>query len=164
MSTVVGIPAHALWVHLIVVLMPATALLEIACALWSAARQRLVWLVLSMAVLLVVTTPITIDAGEWLYGQEKHHTAILQTHVDRGEQLTYYAVALLVVAVALVVMHWQQRRSERVSSVATIAVGVLALIVGVASTVAVVRTGDPGARSVWHASSINPTLHLAPSG
>jgi hypothetical protein len=30
MSTIAGIPAHALWVHLIVVLMPATALLEIA--------------------------------------------------------------------------------------------------------------------------------------
>lgn len=161
MSTIAGIPAHALWVHLIVVLMPATALLEILCALWPAARRRLVWLVLVMAVLLMVTTPITINAGEWLYGQEKHHTAILQTHVDRGEQLTYYAVALLVVAVALAVMHWWQRRSDQVRPLLTIAVAVLSLILGVASTVAVVRTGDPGARSVWHASANMPTTDPA---
>jgi hypothetical protein len=154
MSTIAGIPAHALWVHLIVVLMPATALLETVCALWSAARRRLVWLVLVMAVLLMVTTPITINAGEWLYRQQKHHTAVLQTHVDRGEQLTYYAVALLVIAVALAVMHWRQDRSDSVPSLVTIAVAVLALVVGIASTVAVVRTGDPGARSVWHASSV----------
>jgi hypothetical protein len=154
MSTIAGIPAHVLWVHLIVVLMPATALLEIVCALWSAARRRLVWLVLVMAVLLMVTTPITINAGEWLYGQQRHHTAVLQTHVDRGEQLTYYAVALLVIAVALAVMHWRQGRSDSVRSLVTIAFAVLALVVGIASTVAVVRTGDPGARSVWHASSV----------
>jgi hypothetical protein len=154
MTTIAGIPAHALWVHLIVVLMPATALLAIVCALWSAARRRLVWLVLVMAVLLMVSTPITIDAGEWLYGQEKHHTAVLQTHVDRGEQLTYYAIALLIVAVAVAVVHWREGRSRPIPSAITIAVAMLALVVGIASTVAVVRTGDPGARSVWHASSM----------
>ena len=159
MTTIAGIPAHALWVHLIVVLMPATALLEIVCALWPAVRRRLVWLVVVMAALLMVTTPITVDAGEWLYGQKKHHTALLQTHVDRGEQLTYYAAALLVVAVALAVLHWRQSRSGHLLAVATITIAVLAVVVGVASTVAVVRTGDPGARSVWHASSLTPALH-----
>jgi ABC-type branched-subunit amino acid transport system permease subunit len=159
MTTIAGIPAHALWVHLIVVLMPATALLEIVCALWPAVRRRLVWLVVVMAALLMVTTPISVDAGEWLYGQEKHHTALLQTHVDRGEQLTYYAAALLVVAVALAVLHWRQSRSGHLPAVATITIAVVAVVVGVASTVAVVRTGDPGARSVWHASSLTPTLH-----
>jgi ABC-type branched-subunit amino acid transport system permease subunit len=159
MTTIAGIPAHALWVHLIVVLMPATALLEIVCALWPAVRRRLVWLVVVMAALLMVTTPITIDAGEWLYGQKKHPTAVLQIHVDRGEQLTYYAAALLVVAVALAVLHWRQSRSGELPAVATIAIAVLAVVVGVASTVAVVRIGDPGARSVWHASSLRPTVH-----
>jgi hypothetical protein len=115
--------------------------------------------VVVMAALLMVTTPITIDAGEWLYEQKKHPTALLLTHVDRGEQLTYYAAALLVVAVALAVLHWRQSRSGQLPAVATIAIAVLAVVVGVASTVAVVRTGDPGARSVWHASSLTPTLH-----
>ena len=35
MNVVNGLPAHVLLVHFIVVLAPLTALLEIACALWS---------------------------------------------------------------------------------------------------------------------------------
>ena len=47
MTTITGIPAHALLVHAIVVLAPLVALLEILCAFWPAARRRLVWLVLA---------------------------------------------------------------------------------------------------------------------
>jgi len=42
MTTIAGLPAHPLLVHLIVVLAPGTAVLEILCALWPAARRRLV--------------------------------------------------------------------------------------------------------------------------
>jgi hypothetical protein len=149
MTTITGLPAHALWVHLIVVLMPGTALLEILCALWPAARRRLVWLVLAMAVLLTVMTPVTINAGEWLFDKQKHHTAVLLTHAQRGEQMIYFSVALLVVAVVLAVLHWLEARSDTRRVIANVAVAVLALVVGVSSTVAVVRTSDAGARSVW---------------
>ena len=57
-----------------VVLAPSTALLEILCALWPAARRRLVWLVVAFAGVTIVLTPVTVNAGEWLYGQERHHT------------------------------------------------------------------------------------------
>ena len=49
MTTIIGIPAHALLVHAIVVLAPLDALLEILCGFWPAARRRLVWLVLALA-------------------------------------------------------------------------------------------------------------------
>ena len=59
MTTIWGLPAHALLVHAIVVLAPLTALLEILCGFWPAARRRLVWLVLALAVVTTVLTPIT---------------------------------------------------------------------------------------------------------
>lgn len=37
-----GLPAHPFLVHFIVVLAPLTAVLAILCAIWPAARQRLV--------------------------------------------------------------------------------------------------------------------------
>ena len=37
-----GLPAHPS-VHFVVVLAPLTAVLAILCAVWPAARQRLVW-------------------------------------------------------------------------------------------------------------------------
>jgi hypothetical protein len=57
MTTIAGIPAHALLVHAIVVLAPLVALLEILCAVWPAARRRLVWLVLALAAVNLVLTP-----------------------------------------------------------------------------------------------------------
>ena len=149
MTTIAGLPAHPLLVHLIVILVPSTALLEILCALWPAARRRLVWLVLVMAVVLTAMTPVTINAGQWLYDRQKDHTAILDTHAELGETMTYFAIALLVVAVALAVLHWVQNRSDKRRMIANIAVALLALVVGIASVVQVVRVGDAGSRSVW---------------
>ena len=59
MTTITGIPAHALLVHAIVVLAPLTALLEMLCAVWPAARRRLVWLVLAFAAVTLALTPLT---------------------------------------------------------------------------------------------------------
>jgi hypothetical protein len=67
MTVVNGLPAHALLVHFIVVLAPLTALLVMLCALWGAARRHLVWLTLVLAIVTTVLTPITIEAGQWLF-------------------------------------------------------------------------------------------------
>jgi uncharacterized membrane protein len=132
-----------LLVHALVVLAPLTALLEILCALWPAARRRLVWLVLAFAVVTTALTPITTEAGEWLYDRERHHSATLNIHADRGGWMIYFSVAMLVIAVLLALVHLREGRSAKV------VVAILAVAVGVASIVQVVRIGDAGARSVW---------------
>lgn len=149
MNTVFGLPAHALLVHAVVVLAPLTAFLEILCGVWPAARRRLVWLVLVLAGVTAVVTPMTVEAGEWLLHQRKRVSPILQEHAKLGDWMTYFSVALLVVAIALVVLHWLETKSDRPRRAAAVAVAVVALVVGVASTVQVVRIGDAGARSVW---------------
>ena len=70
MTTFSGLPAHALLVHFIVILAPLTAILAIMSAVWPAARKRLVWLILALAVITVVLTPLTTGAGEWPIGRE----------------------------------------------------------------------------------------------
>ena len=71
------------------------------------------------------------------------------THAERGEWMIYFSVGLLVVAIALVVLHWLTSRSDKPRTVATVIVAVLALVVGVSSIVGVVRIGDAGAEAVW---------------
>ncbi|MFY9919753.1 MAG: hypothetical protein WAL26_15330, partial [Mycobacterium sp.] len=105
MTTILGLPAHALLVHAIVVLAPLTAALQILCALWPAARRRLVWLNLAFAAAVLVLTPLTTSAGEWLYSQQSEHSPILVPHADRGEWMINLAIALLVVAIVQVVQH-----------------------------------------------------------
>jgi ABC-type branched-subunit amino acid transport system permease subunit len=149
MTTINGIPAHALLLHAIVVLAPLVALLEILCACWPAARRRLVWLVLALAAVNLVLTPLTTSAGDWLYDQLGNDSPILQTHKELGDWMIYFSAALLLVAIALAVMHWLEGRSDRRRTVATVVVAIVALAVGVSSIVAVVRIGDAGAEAVW---------------
>jgi hypothetical protein len=149
MHTISGIPAHALLVHGVVVLAPLTALLEILCGFWPAARRRLVWLVLAFAVVTTVLTPLTTSAGEWLLQQGGPPRPILQEHVERGEWMIYFSVAMLIVAVALAALHWAESRSDNPWKVAAAVLAVVTLVVGVSSIVAVVRIGDAGAQAVW---------------
>jgi hypothetical protein len=149
MTTITGIPAHALLVHAIVVLAPMVALLEILCAFWPAARRRLVWLVLALAAGTLVLTPLTTSAGDWWSNQQQQPSDILITHANRGQWMIAFSAALLVVAIALAVLHWLEGRSDKKRTAATIVVAIVALVVGVSSIVGVVRIGDAGAEAVW---------------
>jgi uncharacterized membrane protein len=150
MTVIHGLPAHVMFVHFLVVLVPLTALLEILCALWAAVRRGpIVWLTLILAAVTLVLTPVTTDAGEWLYDLRRHPDPILHQHAERGGWMVYFAVALLVVAVALAVLHVAERRSEQRRLPATIIIAVVALGVGISSIVQLYRVGDTGAQSVW---------------
>jgi hypothetical protein len=152
MTTIAGMPAHVLLVHAIVVLAPLTALLEILCGLWPAARRRLVWLVLAFAVVTLVLTPVTTEAGEWLFDREQHPRDILVEHANRGQWMIAFSIGLLLAAIALAVLHWLETRSDAPRRVAAAIVAVLTLVVGVSAIVGVYRIGDAGARAVWDRS------------
>ncbi|MBY8857423.1 hypothetical protein K7711_13125 [Nocardia sp. CA2R105] len=150
MTVIHNLPAHVLFVHFIIALVPLTAVLEIVCAVWPAARRgHLVWLTLILAVILMVLTPITIHAGQWLYDLRKNPDAILREHAERGDTMLYFSIALLVVAVVLAALQVIERRGTQPRAILTVAVAVLAVVVGVASMVQLYRTGDAGSQSVW---------------
>jgi uncharacterized membrane protein len=75
-TVIAGLPAHVLLVHFLVVLAPLTALLEILCGVWPAARRRLVWLVLALAVVTTVLTPLTTSAGHLRFYRGQHRNAL----------------------------------------------------------------------------------------
>ena len=99
MDIIGGLPAHALLLHFVVVLAPLTAILEIVCGLWPAARRgQLLWLTLILAAATMVLTPMTTNAGQWLYDLRVNPSPILREHADRGSQMIYFSAALLAVA------------------------------------------------------------------
>ncbi len=149
MTTLFGLPAHVLLVHAIVVLAPLVAALEILCAIWPAARRRLVWLNLALAAAVVVLTPLTTSAGEWLYNQQPQPAPILEAHEQRGAWMIYFAIGLLVVAIVQAIQHWTESRSSEPKRTLSVIAAVLAVVVGVSSIVGVVRIGDAGAQAVW---------------
>ena len=104
MSTFNGLPAHILLNHFVVVLAPLTAVLAILCALWPAARRRLIWLVLLLAVGTLVLVPLTTNSGAWLAARVGPST-VLTTHEQLGETLIYIAAALVASVTLLTAVH-----------------------------------------------------------
>lgn len=149
MSTFNGLPVHALLVHFVVVLAPLTAVLAILCAVWPAARQRLVWLVLALAVLTTGLSPLTTESGEWL----EHHiekSALIEEHAELGDTMVFFALALLVAAILLAIQHVRAHRGKTLSTALSAVITVFVVVASVATTVQVFRIGHTGANSVWH--------------
>jgi hypothetical protein len=148
-NTIGDIPAHPLLVHGIVVLAPLTAILLILCAVWTAARERLVWLTLVLSAVTVVLTPLTTEAGEWLIHQQAVKTPIMHKHAELGDTMIYFAVGLLIVSLAQAGLHrWGARLGGR-QGLVRIVLAVLTVVIAVATIYQVVRIGDTGAHAVW---------------
>jgi len=144
-----GMPAHVLLVHALVVLAPLTAVLEILCALWPTVRRgHMLWLTVVLASVVAVLTPITAEAGEWLYDQAPEHAPALEVHAELGDTMVYVALALAVVALALVALWFAERRDSR-RTLLRVVVAVVAVLVGIGAVIQVYRIGDAGARAVW---------------
>ena len=143
-----GLPAHALLVHFVVTLAPMTAILAILCAVWPAARKRLVWLVVGLAAFTVVATPLSTDAGEWL-ADKVGSSPQVHAHSELGDTMIYFAIALLVAALLLAVLHVREVRGHVVTRVASWTVAVIVVVLCAATTVQVYRIGDSGARATW---------------
>lgn len=150
MNVINGMPAHALLLHFVLVLVPLTALLEIVCGLWPAVRcGQLMWLTLLLAAVTMVLTPITINAGGWLYDLKKNPSPILREHAERGSLMSYFSAALLVAAVVLVIVGVIERRSGKIGAATRTLVAIVVLAVAISSMVQIYRVGDAGAQSVW---------------
>jgi hypothetical protein len=147
-STVNGLPVHALLVHFIVAIAPLTGLLVILCAIWPAARQRLVWLVLAMAVATAGMTPFVTESGEWL----EHNigeSELIEKHAALGDTMIYFALALLIGAILVAAAHVRASRGKPLSTALTAGIAVFVVVAAAATTVQVVRIGHSGAESVW---------------
>lgn len=150
MDIVSGLPAHVLLLHFVVVLVPLTALLEIVCGLWPAARRgQLLWLTLILAAVTMVLTPVTMNAGLWLYNLHTNPAPVLREHAARGSTMVYFSAALLAVAVGLAVLRVAERRSERPRVATYLITGIIVLAVAISSMIQIYRVGDAGAHSVW---------------
>ena len=154
MSTISGLPAHALLVHFIVVLAPLTAVLAILCAVWPAARQRLVWLVLALAAATTALTPLTTDSGEWLQHQIGK-SALVKQHAQMGDTMIYFALALLVAAILLAVTHVRASRGKALSAALSAVIAIFVVAASAVTAVQVYRIGHSGATSVWRNALTN---------
>lgn len=123
-TVISGLPAHILLVHVVLTVVPAAAVLVIVAGVWPAARRWLNWLPVLAALGALVSVPITTHAGHWL---ENHYngqiTAAIRHHVNLGNQMFGWVLALFVASVLVLALNWfEGQRSFVVGSRGTPAV------------------------------------------
>ncbi len=138
-----GLPAHALLVHFVVVILPLTSLAAVVVSVWPAAQRKLTFLVPLGAVAGLVAVPITTRAGTDL-AAKLGNPAFLDHHRQLGGMVLPWAAALAVTTVG----QWLYLRRGGTGA-ARIALSVL-VVVSAAGTAAIVAlAGDAGAQTVW---------------
>ncbi|MFD7708350.1 DUF2231 domain-containing protein [Streptomyces sp. NPDC059786] len=162
-----GLPAHALLVHAVVILLPLACLLLVAGAAWPSWLSRMGLALPVLAFVSALLVPVTTHAGEWLE-ERVPPDPLVERHATLGDGLLPWAVAVAVVAVLLWVASWRrllpagadaEGARGATSGGAPVAVPyvlirvvavVVALVVAVGCCVQIYRIGDSGARAVWH--------------
>jgi hypothetical protein len=139
-----GLPLHPLVIHAAVVLAPVAALVAVLYAVVPSWRDRLRW---PMVVLAVVAGGAVVAA--YVTGRsflnsrpELGQLAMVQTHQHRAWVALWCTLVFMVVAVAA---GWAHSRPGVARLVASLAL----VVTATATVVAVVLTGDAGARAVW---------------
>jgi hypothetical protein len=174
MTTINGLPAHALLVHLVVVFIPLAAVLLVVMAFWPQARRRLSAFTAIVAGVALVSVPLTTQAGEWLEHQVTP-SPLVRAHTQLGDTMLPWAIGLFVLAAAVAVREILRSHSHTTTSARTdhpgaahpvtgapttrgngiggrpvsIVIAVLALVVAAGSILTVYQIGDSGAQAAW---------------
>ena len=178
LTVVNGLPAHVLFVHFVIVLVPLTALALVVSAAWPAGARRLGLVLPVLALVTLASVPLASHAGEWLE-QHVDSDPLVRRHAELGDGLLPWALGLFAVS-ALV--WWAARRPATAhtatgtttdgtdegtgtggtrttqgtgaawasSALFRGAAIALSLVVAVGAVVDVYRIGDSGAKAAWH--------------
>lgn len=136
------LPLHPLVVHAVVVLLPLAAIGTVAIAVRPVWRRIYGPLVLTATVVATALIPVATQSGDKL----SDHVGRPETHAERGEQLIWFALPLLVLVIALVVL---DRRTPAPGKTLITAVAALSVVAAAGVAFQVYRVGDAGSRAVW---------------
>jgi hypothetical protein len=165
-----GLPLHALVVHVVVVLLPLSALCAILIAVVPRWRQRFGIPVALLTIVAVASVPVATHSGQNLLLRRNQtfgpgddaEAGLMDQHSKLGVQLLPWALVLgiaviILVGVPLVLRQPTDsfgRQSTLMRGIGVVA-AVAVLVGAVGSTVMVYRIGDKGAHAVWQKTITN---------
>ena len=150
-----GLPLHVLIVHLVVVLVPVTALGVVLVAVWPEARRRVGIVVALMGLVVIGVVPLTGAAGQWLKDRV-FGTPLIETHAAIGNSLWPWSLALGLLAIAIWLWYYVTEERARADAppnggrrTVGVILAILALGIGGMATYQTVLAGESGSRAVW---------------
>lgn len=146
MKTIFDLPAHPLFVHFPVVLIPLTAAAAVVLAARPGWRPRYTTPLAIAAFIAAASTVLASRSGDELNAELKDRIGDLaEKHQDLGETTVILTIVFFVAVAAVAVA---DRRITGRANLMRVAM-VLTAVIAVAATVWTIRTGHEGARIVW---------------
>lgn len=155
LDSVFGLPAHPLFVHAVVVLVPLAAIGTIVIAFWPRARQSVGWIVAAVGIIGFFFAFFAKESGEALLETSKV-SQLVKDHAEMGDW--GLIGAFLVGGSATSIMsfdtfvRWRAAKGEPELSITRPLrnlIGVFAVVLTVFGTVLVVDVGHSGAKATW---------------
>lgn len=143
-SNLLGLPAHPLIVHAVVVLVPLVAIGAVGIVLWRGLRERIGWLVVTGATLTAVLVPLATASGESLE-ESVGETTLVERHAELGEQLLPWVIGLALVTMAFMLV----ARVGRTNRSLVILISAATLLIASGAVVDVALIGHSGAEATW---------------
>lgn len=153
---VLGIPAHPLYIHAAVVLVPLLALTAVLYAVWPASRRHIRWPLVAFAIAAPGAVFFAKESGEQFRASPNFQSEQLQAGIGQHEDLAN--VLLLVVfaltVVALVMAFTVPVAADGVARIKAPAaaqwgIAGLSVVLAAVTMYYCYRTGDSGAHLVW---------------
>ena len=169
-----GLPAHPLILHAAVVLVPLAAIGTIAIAFWPAARRRIGWVVVGLALVGTVSCYLASKSGEALQ-ENVPRTAAVADHAKEGDGAAFFGAGVFVGAAAIMGIDEVRRRRAAAELPADsrlrmvgIAAGAVAVVLSLLGGARIVQVGHSGAKAVWEdpggTNGVNPATLTTVAG
>jgi uncharacterized membrane protein len=173
-SKIFGLPAHPLFVHIPVVLIPLTAIGAVAMACSARVRDRFGWLVLAIGVVAGLSTQLAIGSGQALR-HSVPQSAALRHHAHTAETIRPLILLLFLVALGVMLLDRRSRSAwpfagrnptHPVAPWARAALIVLTVVVAAGTSIRLFQIGDSGAKATWQRVHLVTSSHgrARPSG
>jgi hypothetical protein len=151
------LPLHVLVIHLTVLVLPVGALTAIAFALVPKWRWLLRWPALLLGLGSLVCAFVAKKSGEAFVAAVPQLEQLVKVHRDRGNLLFLFCIAFAVVAVAAFLLlsgpsalASGKGSKETKSRPLELLVSAAVVVIGIVVIYQTIRTGDAGAKAVWH--------------
>jgi uncharacterized membrane protein len=162
MTSILGLPAHPLFSHIPIVLIPLAAVGAVAM-LWRPARERIGWVVVGLVFVSGITCQLAIMAGQSLK-EYVPESDLVRAHVRMGESIRPWVLLMFLALLGWMVLELRTERTGERLRWATVTAIVFTLVFSAVSVVTIIRIGHSGSKAVWEKTQVRIDNGVKESG
>jgi hypothetical protein len=182
-TSILGLPAHPLFAHIPVVLIPLAAIGAVLM-LWSGLRDRVGWFVVGIVFVAGIATQLAITSGQNLK-EYVRETQLMRDHIRMGENIRPWVLLMFLALLGVMLV---ARRAGSVGSeasgspgepgtegrslwggrdglkIAGVVLAVLSIVFSVIATYSIFQIGHSGSKAVWEPTQVKIDKGATDSG